>query len=103
MDTKKYAQGENLTLDFVKTFPKQEVLGLIVSDAEEKQTKFGNKLVVKVSVDKIVLNWTMNQTSVRNMNSLSTDSIDWLSKKVLLKVVMGKDNKEQLIGAPIIE
>lgn len=100
MDTKKYAQGDKLTIDFVKSCPVEQRVGVIVSDAEEEQTKFGGKLCVRVNINGLLLKWTMNQTSVKNMQSISSDSLHWLSKPVCFTIITGKDGKEQLIGSP---
>ena len=104
MDTKKYAQGEQLTIDYVKQcLTQQKNVGVIISDVEEITTKFGVKLSVRVNINGLLLKWTMNTTSVKNMQQVGSDSLQWLSKRVVFTIVNGKDGKEQLIGTPMID
>ena len=103
MDTKKYAQGDQLTMDFVRSCPPQKNVGVIVSDAEEVSTKFGTKLCVRVNINDALLKWTMNTTSVKNMQRISSDSLQWLSKRVAFTIVISKDSKEQLIGTTMMD
>lgn len=102
MDTTKYAQGDQLTIEFVESCPPQKNIGVIVSDAEVTRTQYGEKLSVRVNINNMILKWTMSTTSVKNMQKISANSLEWLSKPVSFTTATGKDGKKQLVGAPVL-
>jgi len=102
MNTKKYTMGTQLTAKYVEQCPKEQNIGVIVSNAEEVDTKYGKRIAVNININKLMLKWVLNPTSVKNMEKVSTETDDWLQTRVAFVVRDLEDGKKQVIGEPIL-
>ena len=98
MDTTRFSEGQYVTSELVELSPTK--IGVIIEEAKEKQTDYGEALSVTINMDEKKKTWRLNRDSVKNMQQLGKDSLSWIGKKVQFQVVNVK-GKKLVIGSPI--
>lgn len=98
VDTTKYAEGNNLTVEVVKNSPSKQCV--VIGEAKPETTDYGEKLTVIVEIDGKQKTWRMNRDSVKNMQELGLDSRMWNAAIVKLKIV-SISGKDSIIGVPM--
>jgi len=100
METQEFGESPYITAALINE--SKEPVGVVIDEAMPIKTDYGQKLACKVSFDKKIKEWRMNRDSVKNMQKISTDSKNWVGHKVRF-IVVPVNNKERIIGMPIIE
>lgn len=105
MDATQYGESQYLTPTIVNESQQApDKIGVIVSDVEVEDGKFGKQLSIKVSFDQKIKVWKMNKESVKNMLvGIGKNTELWLTKKVKFSVTKTKDGKDKLLGSPLLE
>lgn len=92
------AEGRFLRADVVKD--SQNKIGIIVSEGEYTDGKFGRKLEIKIQFNKLNKVWSLNQTSARNLiEAYGEDTNEWVGKKVEFELEES-NGKEVIVGYP---
>lgn len=100
MDTTSFSESAFVTPELVKNSASKILV--VMEEAKPEKTDYGEQLHVKVQIDGKFKIWRMNRDSVKNMQSLGSDSNFWIGKKVQLMVITAK-GKEQVLGVPVVE
>ena len=100
MDTTNFSESAFVTPELVKNSTSKILV--VIDEAKGEKTDYGEQLFCKVQIDGKFKTWRMNRESVKNMQSLGSDSKFWIGKRVQL-LVMSPRGKEQVFGTPIIE
>jgi hypothetical protein len=69
MDTTQYGESKYLTPQLIRESPQttEKKIGIVVSDAETEEGKFGKQLVLQVSFDKKIKLWKLSKDNVKSM------------------------------------
>jgi hypothetical protein len=92
------AEGRFLRADNVKASANK--IGVIISEGEYTDGKFGRKLEVKIQFNKINKIWSLNQVSATNlMDAYGEECNEWVGKKVEFEIEES-NGKEVIVGYP---
>lgn len=98
----KAAENEWLDIELVQKSPTK--IAIILDEGRYEQTKFGERLKMKVSMDKKIKEWTVNQRSAQNLIDLwGPNTENWVNKQVMLDIEMSKTGKPMIVGHAYIE
>lgn len=99
MDTTRFAEGQFLNPELVKTSPTKKVY--ITGDAKEETNKFGNpQLTLPVEIDNKNKIWGLRMDHVKALQeAYGKESKAWIGQIISLRVVV-VNGKEQLIAIP---
>lgn len=105
MDTTQYGESKYLTPQLIKESQQNspQKIGLIISDAEVEDGKYGKQLVIRVSFDKKVKIWKLSKENVKSLHKISVLSENWLTKKIGFTVSKTDEGKDKIIGEPIFD
>lgn len=72
-----------------------EVLAVVAGEGEYKDTKYGRKLNMPITINGEKKTWTLNATSQGKIGDVyGDDTVDWVGKAIKLTVVKMMVNKE---------
>jgi len=86
------AEGRYLKAEHIQASQNKE--GVIISEGEYTEGKYGRKLEIKIQFNKVSKVWNLNPPSAKNlMEAWGEDTAEWVGKKVFfeLQTVNGKD------------
>ncbi len=99
VDATKACESDFMTSDLVTNSPTKKVV--IVSGGEYVKGKFGEKLELKVTLDKKLKTWSPNRESCQNMkDAFGTETEGWMSQVIHLTLKLMDNGKLGIIGIP---
>ncbi len=98
VDSTKACESDFMTSDLVTNSPTKKVV--IVSGGEYVTDKFGERLELKVTLDKKLKTWKPNRETCNNLkNTFGAETEGWMSKVVLL-TLKNTPKGLSIIGVP---
>jgi len=101
MDMTQYAESEYLTAEKIEQ--SETKIGVVVSDSEIVDSKFGKTPEFHIEIDGLKKKWKPNKTSIQHLiDAFGKDSKSWLGKIISFDIVTTSTGRPSIIASPKI-